>query len=274
MSWILEVEGLKHRLWDPQRGQEFVVTVEMRLSLPAGGFAAILGPNACGKTTLLSVLGLLRKPTDLDHLKTFRMRVQEGGVPTTYDLKEEWRQQARVERLRRRHVGFALQSGELLPALTVRENIGLPLRLNGYGAGEFNDRINGLIRGFGLLKGSDGNRLAESRVNTISGGEYQRVALARAIAHRPALVFVDEPTASLNRATAREALGQLRNLQVESGGRTTVLMITHDETLAREFADLIILMRAVTATAGEVAEVVVNRPTAQPAASPRGETVS
>ena len=159
----------------------------------------------------------------------------------------------RIEDIRRRHLGFALQSGELIPELTVRENIALPMRLNGVRRAECRRRVDELLDGFGLLKGDAGNRVPNSRINKISGGEYQRVALARAIAHKPALVFVDEPTASLNQLTARTALRQLRILQRESGDRTVVVMITHDNTLAFEFSDLIVRMEAVSATAGRVA---------------------
>ena len=122
------------------------------------------------------------------------------------------------------------------------------------------DQLDALLDGFGLLKGDVGNRVPNSRINKISGGEHQRVALARAIAHNPALVFVDEPTASLNQVTARRALRQLRLLQRDSGNRTVVVMITHDNTLAAEFSDLIVQMEAVSATAGRVADILTNLP--------------
>ena len=262
-SPVLELEGLRHCLYDPERGQEFVISVDRRLALGPGQFVTILGPNACGKTTLLSVLGLLRKPSSLADVRTFTIRVPGPSGVVEHSLAEEWRHPRRIEDIRRRHLGFALQSGELIPELTVRENIALPMRLNGVGRADCRRRVDALLNGFGLLKGDAGSRVPNSRINKISGGEYQRVALARAIAHKPALVFVDEPTASLNQLTAREALRQLRNLQRESGDRTVVVMITHDNTLAFEFSDLIIRMEAVSATAGRVAAVEVNTPGAE-----------
>ena len=112
-------------------------------------------------------------------------------------------------------------------------------------------------------------RVAASRINKLSGGEYQRVALARAIAHRPTLVFVDEPTAALNRELARGALEQLRKLQREDGQHGAVVMITHDEDLADEFADMIIRMAPCKdRPAGEVVEII-HKP---PARYTRGRT--
>lgn len=266
------------RLGSPRQGDDFVVVIDQRLTIPRGSFVALLGPSGCGKTTLLSILGLLRQPTDLTGLVRFTMCVEENGLPLEYDLKESWRQREvqLIEHIRRRHVGFSLQSGELLPELTVRENIAVPLRLNGISGQRCWQRVHELIGAFGLERRAAGEtqkvpqapgqfaecdampqlaatspmRLQHARVNRLSGGEYQRVSLARAIAHRPALLFVDEPTASLNRELARGALDQLRQLQNEAQGRTTVLMITHDWELAQDFADLIIRMAPLKDRAG------------------------
>ena len=98
-------------------------------------------------------------------------------------------------------------------------------------------------------------------MNKLSGGEYQRVVLARAVAHRPAIVFVDEPTSALNRELARTALRLLKEARGERGGRNATVMITHDEVLAMEFADLIVRMAPLKGrTAGEVVEIVENCP--------------
>lgn len=252
---VLELEGLHHRLYDPARRQEFVIDVEGCLAVYAGEFVTVVGPNACGKTTLLSVLGLLRRPSHPETLRRFVIRAPGPAGPVSHAIVEEWRHPRRIEELRRRHLGFALQSGELVPELTVAENIAVPMRLGGAPGRACRERVAALLAGFGLGAG-----LARSRVHRLSGGEYQRVALARAIAHRPALVFVDEPTASLNPLTAREALGQLRALQQESGERAAVVMITHDAALAREFSDRIVRMESLGATAGRVAAVEENAP--------------
>jgi ABC-type lipoprotein export system ATPase subunit len=214
------------------------------------------------------------------------MTIHNGdGVAAEYDVKELWRRnkQGRIESLRRRHIGFALQSGELLTSLNVRENIAAPLNLNGIFGRHCRDRVDELLRAFGLEAAgsepgkesvagngsgalSDGDRagkstLARARVNKLSGGEYQRVVLARAVAHRPAIVFVDEPTSALNRELARSALRLLREARGERGGREATVMITHDELLATEFADVIVRMAPLKGrSAGEVVEIVENCP--------------
>src|SRR3954453_18588853 len=121
---VLEINGLEHHLYDRQRGEEFVVHVERPLRIARGSLVALLGPSGCGKTTLLSILGLLRAPSHPDRLMRFTMypRDSDGRVSEIAVKAVGLSRRHRVaEQLRRQHVGFALQSGELLPALTVRE---------------------------------------------------------------------------------------------------------------------------------------------------------
>jgi len=247
MRSIINVQGLRQVLRDPESGDEYSVFVD-NLEIPAASFTAILGPSGCGKTTLLTVLGLLRAHIKDSALSRFEMWFDGDSKPT--DFTPVWRNNLRTKanKIRRRHIGFALQSGELLPALTVAENIEIPLRINGASTRECRARVDELIQAFDLYrqKGSaakaKAGSLARSRVNRLSGGEFQRVALARAIAHHPSLVFVDEPTASLNREMAHNALSQLRNLRQSGREQSTILMITHDRSLATEFCDYIIEM--------------------------------
>jgi len=253
MPHVLNIQKLEHRLFDAERNQEFIVSLP-ELQIEAGAFIAIQGQSGCGKTTLLTILGLLRRPQVREGF-TFHMTLD--GM--SYDIHQLWNSAAMVERLRRQYLGFSLQSGELLPALAVRENIELPLHLNARPGAERRERVASLLSGFDLLKGDAKNKLADSRINKISGGEYQRVALARAMVHRPALLFVDEPTASLNRSTALAALDQLRKLQRDEG--TTIVMITHDDTLATEYADRIIRMTADGPTRGHMLDILENSPT-------------
>lgn len=287
---VLEISGLEQRLFDPQRGEEFVVFVSDKISILSGSFVAILGPSGCGKTTLLTVLGLLRAPSHPDRLASFFMwtRGEEGIVE--HDLKAAWkkRRERQIEQLRRGYLGFALQSGELLGSLTVRENIAAPLRLNGVDRLVRRRRVGELLATFGLAgKNAEGctdtngceneaaycGRIARSRVNKLSGGEYQRVALARAIVHRPCLVFVDEPTAALNRELARGALQQLGRLQREAGHSGATIMITHDEELADEFADTTIRMAPMKhRPAGEVVEIIHKDPDRRLLRTPDGDS--
>lgn len=257
----LELVGLQHRLVRKKSNDSFRVTVD-DLVITRGSFVALLGESGCGKTTLLTILGLLRKPSNNADLKTFAIHVPENGKLQRYDLKELYRQnqQNKIEGLRRRHIGFALQSGELLPALTVRENISLPLRLNG---DTDNNRVDELLKTFNL------EHRAHSMSDTLSGGEYQRVALARAIVHRPALIFVDEPTANLNAELAKTALLQLRQLQLHETTSSSIVMITHDRDLAFMFADVIIELdsykfkdeNGIERPAGKVIKTSSNTPT-------------
>ena len=202
-----------------------------------------------------------------------------------HDLKHLWcrNRQRRLEHLRRRYIGFALQSGELLNSLKVWENIAVPLRLNGVRRRKCRARVSYLLTCFGLndnghvamhdsedellegkpVSSAAENRLANARVNKLSGGEYQRVVLARAIAHQPRLVFVDEPTASLNRELARTSLQQLKQSLLAGTDPGAVVMVTHDEVLASEFADVIIRMAPEKGrAAGRVVEVFTQTPEA------------
>ena len=218
----------------------------------------------------MTVLGLLRSPSHPQTLRRFAMRTpRRGGGWDEHDLRSIWLRGGRrkIERLRREQIGFALQSGELLPALTVRENIATPLRLNGVTGAVCQARVDELLKSFGLDGQSQSNgvgrRLDHSRINKLSGGEYQRVALARAIVHRPTLLYVDEPTSALNRELAWGALQQVRALQCGPTSRGAAVMITHDEQLAAAFADTIVRMAPIPGRpAGEVVEIVANVPSA------------
>ncbi|MCX7401521.1 MAG: ATP-binding cassette domain-containing protein [Planctomycetia bacterium] len=282
---VLEIEGLVQRLRDDERPEEFVVRVEPRLTIMPGDFVALLGPSGCGKTTLLTVLGLLRAPTDPRSLTRFSLWVEHEAKIQEMNLKDAWqhRRQGKIETVRRRHIGFALQSGELLPALTVRENIECPLHLNGWKAGDRRDRANHLIDRFSLRRSTaprtvsarcsaaaDVYDLANARVNKLSGGEYQRVSLARAIAHKPQLVFVDEPTAALNRELARGALEQLRLMLQHERRHAATVMITHDEELASDFANVVIRMEPARDEAGGRVVAVERKATIEKNNSPVG----
>ena len=223
------------------------------------------------------MLGLLRSPTNLDDLSEFELFVpDEVGRDDSWqriDVREAWqkRKYRLIEKMRRRYIGFALQSGELISSLTVQENIGMPLKLNGAGEAEVASRTQELMSQFKLsrLRDSDSestntheqdsgfcNALANSRINRLSGGEYQRVALARSIAHRPSVVFVDEPTSALNRELAHGALSVMRDLQRNRERAGITFMITHDEDLAQEFCNVVVRMAPRrNEPAGEVVEV-------------------
>jgi putative ABC transport system ATP-binding protein len=263
---VLVVEGLRQEFKSGRRGENFCVDVP-QLQLPRGEFVAIQGPNGCGKTTLVTVLALLRRPSNLRSMGTFSLRLhpnsarasgshispgadsltgQNGGnvEVTEIDLKKMWQHwlgRSKINLLRRRYIGFAPQQLELLPALRVHETVAISLWLNGWRRKERQERVRQLLDQFGLLQA----KIVRHRINSISGGQQQKVTLARAIAHRPPLIFLDEPTAYLYHKDAEEALRVLKSLQHEAatkGCPITVVMITHDNSLAKKFATFTITM--------------------------------
>jgi ABC-type lipoprotein export system ATPase subunit len=233
---VLTIDGLEHELRDIESGDTFTVIIDRPLTFYAGCLTTILGPSGCGKTTLLTLLGLLRKPSNPKKIKHFQITERNGETVNLADLWQRGDERT-IEQLRRQSIGFALQSGELLPFLTVSENIAVPLRLNGVFDTDSRKRVAELLQAFGLAETEKKERIANARINKLSGGEFQRVVLARAIAHSPEIVFVDEPTSALNRELARNALKQLRQLT-----SSAIVMITHDTELAKEFSNQIIEM--------------------------------
>jgi putative ABC transport system ATP-binding protein len=189
-------------------GRELTVLQNITFTLEAGGFLAIVGPSGSGKSTLLGLLAGLDRPTS--------GRVVLDGMDMA-PLSEDER-----ARLRSEKVGFVFQSFHLIPTLTARENIGVPLELRGEDAGP---RADELLRRVGL-EGRGHHYPAQ-----LSGGEQQRVALARAFIHRPKLLFADEPTGNLDAATGSRVIELMTDLNEEQG--TTLVLVTHDPDLAK-----------------------------------------
>jgi ABC-type lipoprotein export system ATPase subunit len=251
-GYVLEVSGLEQVFRTNSGAGGFTVRVDGPLRIPQGGFVSIRGPNGCGKTTLMTVLALLRRPSNLESLQTFRIRIPgstdspdssqaAGGASDAleYDLKQVWAAAgggSRMGDIRRQYFGFCPQQLELLSALNVEETVGLSLRFNGWPRRRVQERVNKLLHEFDLVE------KRRNRIDNVSGGQQQKVTIARAIAHSPVVVFLDEPTAFLHVKTARQALSAMQRLQLETGGRTTVVMITHDNDLAEEFSTTMVTM--------------------------------
>jgi putative ABC transport system ATP-binding protein len=174
------------------------------LEVASGKLTAVMGPSGSGKSTLMHILAGLDKPTEGE--------VTIAGTEIT-ELND-----TQLTRLRREHVGFIFQFFNLLPMLTARENIVLPLDLAG--AKSKNGWVEELSAKVGLT-----DRLSH-RPAELSGGQQQRVAIARALVSRPTVMFADEPTGNLDSTTSGEILELLRD-SVTSLGQTTV-MVTHD----------------------------------------------
>ncbi|MCO5998003.1 ABC transporter ATP-binding protein [Actinoallomurus rhizosphaericola] len=190
---------------------------EVDLTVPANSFTAIMGPSGSGKSTLLHCLSGLDTATG--------GQVFHGDVEITRMSERE------LTRLRRERVGFVFQEFNLLPTLTARENVLLPLQL----AGRRPDP--GLLETIiGLLGLAE--RL-EHRPAELSGGQIQRVAVARALVTEPRVVFADEPTGNLDRRSGTELLRLLRRCVGELG--QTVVMVTHDPAAAA-YADRVLFL--------------------------------
>ncbi len=179
------------------------------LSMTLGSFWAVMGPSGSGKSTFLNLLGCLDRPTSGRYL----LADEEVGVLEDDQLSE----------LRLRRLGFVFQSFNLIPQLTVRENIELPLYYLGWSASDSAERAAELAGRVGLRE-----RLGH-RPMELSGGEQQRVAVARALANDPAIVLADEPTGNLDTATGDQIMGLLKELN-EQG--KTIVMVTHEPEVA------------------------------------------
>ena len=185
------------------------------LSVEKGSFTAIVGSSGSGKSTLLHLLGGLDTPT-------------EGSIQIAgRSLKEM--DDTELTLFRRRQIGFVFQSFNLVPMLTVYENIILPLELDGSKIDQ--DFIMEIVSMIGM------EEKLSSMPNQLSGGEQQRVAIARALAAKPAILLADEPTGNLDSRTSQDVLGLLKGFGTRFG--QTILMITHNEAIA-QLADTII----------------------------------
>ncbi len=215
---VLRAQGLRKRFGDGDSAVDAVRRVSLELA--AGEFVAVAGPSGCGKSTLLHLCGGMDRPT--------AGTVVVDGVDLV-GLDDD-----ALTALRRERVGFVFQFFNLLPTLTLAENIALPLLLASKSSRLAMDRARDWAGRVGL-----GHRLGHYPAR-VSGGELQRAALARALVHGPALVIADEPTGNLDTDNGRRVLELLQALNRETG--TAVLLATHDPALAGA-ADRLIRMR-------------------------------
>ena len=218
MGVVLEARGLTKRY---RRGDAEVTGVEeLDLRLEAGEFVALVGPSGCGKSTLLHLCGAMDRPT------AGNVTLEGQAVGALDDDA--------LTRLRRTRVGFVFQFFNLLPSLTVAENIALPLLLAGASAASVTPRVRACAERVGI-----GHRL-DHVPSQLSGGEAQRTAIARAVVHEPALLLADEPTGNLDSANGTRIVQLLRDVNRQSGA--AILLATHDSAVAAT-ADRVVTMR-------------------------------
>lgn len=189
------------------------------LDVRAGEWVAIVGPSGCGKSTLLNLVGAIDSPS--------------GGLVEIAGRDVSALGDREATRFRLLHIGFVFQRFYLMPTLTARENVELPMAEAGMEKAERRARASELLAYVGLA------RRERHRPTQLSGGEQQRVAIARALANRPALLLADEPTGELDARTGADIIALFGRLVADG---TTVVVVTHDEELARA-ANRVIHMR-------------------------------
>jgi putative ABC transport system ATP-binding protein len=189
------------------------------LQVDPGDYVAIVGPSGSGKSTLLQLLGGIDVPSD--------------GSVEVLGTRLDALADRDLTRLRLTRLGFIFQRFHLLPVLTARENVELPMAEAGVPRAERRMRARDLLAYVGLAHRVD------HRATQLSGGEMQRVAIARALANRPAVLLADEPTGELDAATGHEILELFRRLNVDG---TTLVVVTHDDRLAAQASRVIYML--------------------------------
>lgn len=190
------------------------------LSVKEGEFVGVMGPSGSGKSTLLNLIGTIDKPTsgsiNLDGFEPAKLNQEE------------------LAKFRRNQLGFVFQNFNLMPTLTVEENIVLPLTLDGEKVSVMKKALYEVSETLGIQS------LLKKRIATISGGQAQRVAIARAMIHQPKLVLADEPTGNLDTKSSKDVMGLLSSLNKEQ--ESTILMVTHDP-FAASYCEKIIFIK-------------------------------
>lgn len=190
------------------------------LEIKEGEFTAIVGPSGSGKSTFLHLVGCLDKPTDGEIL------IANEDV-SKLNKKEQ-------SLLRRDSIGFIFQAYNLIPVLTVYENVSFALSLLGVAGNEIKQRTNKAIKEVGL------EGMEKRKPTELSGGQQQRVAIARALVKKPRLILADEPTANLDSKTGSEVLDLMLKLNKEEG--TTFIFSTHDN-MVMDYAKRLVILR-------------------------------
>lgn len=194
-------DGIGFRLKVPQ------ITIESQESI------ALIGHSGCGKSTLLDMLALALHPDEVD---TFQISTSFGNYT---DIDELWKKKkhSKLASIRKQNIGYVLQTGGLLPYLTVRENINLPRKLLGLPE---DDSIRSISKVMGI------HRQLDKLPGLLSAGERQRASFARAFSHRPSIVIADEPTAALDPITARKVMAVV--MELVKGLKITMIIASHD----------------------------------------------
>ena len=205
---MIEISGVSKTFYLGDSAVHALDNINLRIE--QGDYLSVMGPSGSGKSTLLNMLGLLDRPDAGTYLL--------NGVDTM-SLGEDER-----ARLRREQIGFVFQSYHLIPRLTARENIELPLMLAGVPAKQRHGEVGSILEKLGIAPRS------HHLPNQLSGGERQRVAIGRSIVMKPGILLADEPTGNLDTRSGGEVTAILENLNSEG---ITLLVVTHDQAMGR-----------------------------------------
>ncbi|HIO62506.1 MAG TPA: ABC transporter ATP-binding protein [Deltaproteobacteria bacterium] len=195
--------------------QSSLIFADMDLSIKTGSFMGLIGESGCGKSTLLKIMAGLETPDSGSVFVDEQVIFKDGKMRLN---------EAKFAAFRRENFGFIFQSHQLIPELTLLENIILPLQLKGWSRKKAKKRAEEMLSHVSLL-----DELQDSFPQEISVGQQQRVGIARALIHQPSLIFADEPTASLDPENSEGVVDLLLGLQEEYD--STILMVTHTPEL-------------------------------------------
>lgn len=194
-----------------QKGKESVdILTNISFSVHAGEFVSIMGPSGCGKSTLLYILGGLDAPSQ------GKVLINDIDIHQLNDPKKS--------KMRRKDIGFIFQFYNLIPNLTVEENILLPVLMDGQKAKAYSNELDELLHIVGL------EERRKYKPNELSGGQQQRVAIARALIHTPALILADEPIGNLDSKSGTEVMELFKQINKERG--VTIVQVTHSRESA------------------------------------------
>lgn len=189
----------------------------------AGEFVAVVGESGCGKSTLLDLLALISKPSEVSRFHLAFSAHDQADVASLWGHNDE----RGLAAIRRRHLGYVLQTGGLLPYLSVQDNLLLPMRMNRLA--NPGERMRAMAERMGV---SD---CLKRKPEALSGGQRQRVAILRALSHAPRLILADEPTAAVDKRRARLIVDDFSALARDEG--LSIIMVTHDVDLVQALAD-------------------------------------
>lgn len=189
---------------------------DISISINKGDFVAVMGPSGSGKSTAMHLIGSLDVPT------RGHIFLDRHDISSLYESD--------LAQIRGKNIGFIFQQFNLIPTLTVKENIALPMSLQGIPLEEREKQVKKILEKMELTDRAD------HYPNQISGGQQQRVAIARALANDPEVILADEPTGNLDSKTGEKVMDVLKNLNEEG---KTIVMVTHDLDLAREYAKIV-----------------------------------